>query len=116
MPTDIVFATDAFPVAIVNMYYEVALAYSGDASPITHSAVVSGSLPPGLVLDSAIPWTRITGTPTSNGLYTFTISLTDTAGTVTSPALTIRCLTSGIDDWLYRPAKANIDIAWPGTE
>lgn len=116
MAGDIVHANNLFPVAICNSPYEVAIAFQGNASPITGSAIVSGSLPSGLALDTGPPWTRISGIPTTNGLYTFQISLTDTAGTVISPQMSIRVLTSGIDDWLYRNAATNVAITWPGTE
>jgi hypothetical protein len=85
---DIVWATVTLPGGFVGEAYEAGLAFTGNATAVTASAVVTGALPPGLSLD-ATSKVRITGTPTATGIYTFTLSLTDTAGTVNSGSFTI---------------------------
>ena len=110
---DIVHRTVTFPDAQVGVPYEAALAYQGDATPITASSVSSGSLPPGLSLDAALPFTRITGTPTTDGFYTFRITLTDTAGAAQTAPLTIRVVTPGIDVDTNYSAATEVRIQWP---
>lgn len=110
---DIVHATVTLPIAMVGVPYEAALAYSGDATPITASSVSSGALPTGLVLDTASPFTRITGTPLVDGLFTFRITLTDTAGAAQSPVLTLRVVTPGIDVTNNFIAASRIRLQWP---
>lgn len=112
MAADIIHRTVIFPDAQVGVPYEVALAYSGDATPITASSVSSGALPPGLALDP-VSFTRITGTPTTDGLYTFRITLTDTAGASQSGPLTIRVVTPGIDVDTNYSAATEVRIMWP---
>lgn len=110
---DITIRTVTFPNAMVGVPYEAAIAYQGNATALTASAVASGALPPGLVLDVALPFTRIVGIPTTDGLFTFTVSLTDTAGAVTSGPLTIRVTTLNLDEGDNVSAQADIRIEWP---
>ncbi|HXG68308.1 MAG TPA: putative Ig domain-containing protein, partial [Blastocatellia bacterium] len=51
-------------------------------------SLASGSLPPGLTLNGSTG--RITGTPTTVGVSSFTVRLTDSTGTVTSDELRIQ--------------------------
>lgn len=85
--TDIAWKTVSLPNAIVGEAYEAGLAHNAAATAITASAVVTGSLPPGIVLNG--DFVRLTGTPTKAGTYAFTLSLTDSAGAVTSGSLSI---------------------------
>jgi len=67
-------------------------AYSGGVSASNGGgtlvfAVASGTLPPGVTLDTATG--TFPGTPTAIGVYTFTISATNEAGTTTTGTLTI---------------------------
>lgn len=55
--------------------YEVTLAASGGAGPYTFT-LASGSLPPGLHLDDS---GELSGTPTSTGNFTFSLTATDSA-------------------------------------
>jgi len=50
-------------------------------------SVVGGSLPPGLELDECTG--QITGTPTANGVYTFTVRVTDAIGSFQQKSLSI---------------------------
>jgi large repetitive protein len=92
----------------VNVVYSSAVTAGGGLQPYTF-AIIGGSLPPGLSLNTATG--AITGTPTTPGTYSYTVLLEDAtavpgslAGTVTShcsitiaPAaqpLTIKCPTA----------------------
>jgi hypothetical protein len=65
----------ALPAGQVGAQYSQTLAANDGATPYTWS-VASGSLPPGLSLSSA---GVISGTPTTQGSYTFSIKVTDSA-------------------------------------
>ena len=84
---DIVWSTTVLPAAIRGAPYEAGLAVTGNATAFTAVSISTGALPPGLSLNA--DRVRITGTPTTNGTFTFTVSLTDTAGAVVSPSFTI---------------------------
>lgn len=85
---DITWASTQLPAAIRGIPYEAGLAITGAATAVTAGSVQSGALPAGLVVNAS-DHLRVTGTPTTNGVFTFTLSLTDTAGAVTSPSFTI---------------------------
>lgn len=59
---------------------------SSTGGPIASYAVQTGSLPPGVSLNSTTG--AITGTPTATGLYTFTIRGTNEGGTTDSGTIT----------------------------
>jgi hypothetical protein len=88
----------ALPSAAVASAYSQSVSASGGTSPYTY-AVTSGSLPAGLTLSSA---GVLSGTPTSGGSFSFTITATD-ASTGTGPytgaqayTLTVNAPTIGI--------------------
>lgn len=108
---DIVHDTVKLPDAVVGQPYEAALAYHGNATALSASAVVSGALPAGLSLVGALPFSKITGTPTAPAgdvptVFTFTLSLTDTAGAVTSPTLTITVHPDSFSDVKWQGGEA----------
>lgn len=102
--TDIVHDTVNLPDAFVGVAYEAALAYHGNATALTASSVTTGALPAGLALVGALPFSKITGTPTTPGTSTFKVTLTDTAGGVASPSFTITVRTT--------PSADLDDTAW----
>ena len=113
---DITWRTASLPDAYAGIPYEAGLAETGALTAVTASAVVTGALPPGLALSA--DFVRITGTPKGSGigqLYTFTISLTDTAGPVTSGTLTIRV--RGLHNDFVKdgtaPVLASLAQQWP---
>lgn len=71
-------ASTGLPDAILNQAYTAQLVASDGTAPYTWTQL-SGSLPPGLSMDSA---GDITGTPTATGTYSFSVLVTDS----TSPA------------------------------
>lgn len=73
----------ALPAAQKGVAYSQTLTASGGTGPYTY-AVTAGSLPPGLTLD---PNTGVlSGTPTANGSYSFTVTATDANGCTGSQA------------------------------
>lgn len=73
-----------FPQGAIGQQYAAALAATGGTAPYTWSA--SGTLPTGLVL---FPTGAITGFPTANGRYTFTLVVTDSAHATASKQVSI---------------------------
>ena len=83
----------------VGVAYSSALTATGGVAPYTFS-IISGSLPPGLSLNTSTG--AITGTPTTAGTYNFTAQVVDSQGNtatancsivVASPGLTLACPT-----------------------
>jgi Putative Ig domain len=87
--------TSSLPAAETSTAYSASVAASGGTAPYTWTAS-SGSLPTGLSLSSA---GQITGTPTQNGSFTFTVEVTDsttpTAQTTTKSFTLIVALKGG---------------------
>lgn len=67
-------------------FYSETLASSGGNAPITW-AITANNLPPGLSLNAGTG--AITGTPTTNGTYVFTVTATDAVGATATQALQI---------------------------
>lgn len=126
MAADIVFTTVNLPPAYLGVAYEAAFAYKSAASAVTAQAIVAGTvltgLPAGLALDTfaSKPGSlRVTGTPTGAassgntplsgvGAYTFTVSVTDTAGNTVSGTYTINLYYSP-DDLLITGGRGTQD-------
>jgi len=70
----------------VGTPYTGTLTASGGVPPYTF-AITSGSLPPGLTLNTTTG--AVTGTPTVSGAYTFTVKVTDSIGQTGSSNCTI---------------------------
>ena len=71
------------PAATVGVIYSQTLTASGGASPYSYS-IGSGSLPPGLSINTATG--AITGTPTAGGSFSFTVSAADSSTPTPSTA------------------------------
>ena len=116
---DITWRTVSLPDAIAGVPYEAGLAETGSLTAVTNCTVASGSLPPGLSI--AADHVRITGTPAGAGIdkkYTCTLTMTDTAGGVTSGSLTITvraaASAAGADKpFSSLPVVAQMASAWP---
>src|SRR5208337_2409742 len=72
--------------AQVGVAYSSALVVSGGVAPYTFS-ITSGSLPPGLTLNTSTG--AITGTPTTAGTYNFTAQAVDSKGNTASASCSI---------------------------
>ena len=84
--------TTSLPGGIAGAPYSATLTASGGTLPYTW-AVISGSLPAGLSLSSA---GAITGTPTTAGVSSFTVQVTDAAMLTARAQLTITIITVSI--------------------
>jgi hypothetical protein len=107
---DIVYTTTKFNTGFVGVPYEEAIGYTG-ATALTAASVSTGSLPPGLTVNA--DHTRITGTPTTPGVFTFTLSMTDTGGAVVSGSYTIRIAQAAQEPADARSLNDTLRIMWP---
>jgi len=114
VPADIVIQTTKFPTGRVNEAYEAGIATTGNATAITGTSVATGALPPGLTV-TASDKLRISGTPTATGKFTFTLGITDTAGTTTSGSLSITITGHNQSPELYGgiPVQDQLKTQWP---
>lgn len=87
--THVVVSTASVPDGVAGQPYESALAATGGRAPYGWS-VVSGSLPPGLILDTESG--SISGVPVQAGAFAFTIMVTDAASGVHQRALALNIL------------------------
>ena len=115
---DIVWRTTRLPDAIAGVPYEASLAATGNATAFTAASVGTGTKPANLAFSA--DFVRITGTPLKSdvGQYTFTVSLTDTAGAVVSGSfnLNVRYNTPADDVTLIalgQKAAADNERLWP---
>jgi len=69
-------STTALPNGVQGTLYNAPLSASGGVPPLTWS-ISSGSLPPGLSLTASTG--QISGTPTSQGTFSFTVEVTDSS-------------------------------------
>jgi len=81
---DITLSPTTLSSGTVGTSYSTTLTASGGTSPYTY-AVTSGSLPAGLSLSSGV----ISGTPTTAGSYTFTVTATDNSSYTGSQSYTL---------------------------
>lgn len=72
----ITIAPATLPAATIGVAYNQTITTSGGTAPYTF-AVTAGALPPGLTLSSG---GLLSGTPTTDGVFNFTITATDSAG------------------------------------
>lgn len=75
-PAPLTITTTSLPTAHVGRFYSQPLVATGGSGPYAWS-ITSGALPSGLTLDSSTG--TISGTPTSQGDYSFTVMVTDSS-------------------------------------
>lgn len=81
-----------FP-ANVNVPYGASVSVAGGEADFNWEVATGSTLPPGITLTgSASSVSSITGTPTTQGTYTFTVQATDALNRVTSQKLTLTVL------------------------
>jgi hypothetical protein len=85
-PTPLSVSTSLLPPATVNIIYNFVLQGAGGSGTYTW-AISKGTLPPGLTLSGNLG--EISGTPTTLGVYAFTVQVTDGTGTVATANLTL---------------------------
>lgn len=110
--------TTKLPDAIIGAPYEASLQISPHATQVTAGSVATGALPAGITLAGAgSNFSMLSGTPTGPpGVYTCTISLTDTAGAAVSASLSIVARYANQDDEKNLGANrsfATLKRAWP---
>jgi len=98
----------------VGSAYSATLSVSGGKSPFTFS-ISSGSLPPGLTLNTATG--LISGTPTTPGTYAFTAKVTDSNGSSDTATCSIAVVGSPInlDCGACGSGKATLGSAYSST-
>jgi N-acetylneuraminic acid mutarotase len=87
---DISLSPAALPNGATNVAYNQTISASGGTAPYTF-AVTSGSLPPGLTLNSG---GLLNGTPTTTGIFNFTVTATDNDGCTGNRAYSITVICS----------------------
>ncbi|HEU4504016.1 MAG TPA: putative Ig domain-containing protein [Nitrospira sp.] len=94
--------TTSLPGGTVSLPYNQTVQAAAGIGTLTWSITV-GSLPPGLTIGPSLtgPSVTISGTPTSQGTFNFTVRVTDTLGQVATRALSIT---------INLPAPPNITI------
>lgn len=113
----------SFPNGAIGAAYSQTLnATGGCLSPFSAPAVYSisaGSLPPGLnLVASANGTTAITGTPTTNGSYSFTLKVTDSCGRSGTSNFVLTIGTGGgggggNGNVVLQPSPSSVQIAIP---
>jgi subtilisin family serine protease len=83
---DLVVITTKLPIGMVGAEYEATLAAWGGTKPYTW-AVINGTLPDGLELDTGTG--AISGMPTEAGAFNFTVEITDAAEAIATRELSI---------------------------
>ncbi len=99
----------ALPAGIVTTAYSETITASGGTGPYSYSA--TGTLPAGLALNHATG--AITGTPTTPGNYSFSITATDANGAVTSATYTI-AISPPPTTFVFSPAGGPLPDAMAG--
>ncbi|WP_169055411.1 putative Ig domain-containing protein [Rhizobium sp. P44RR-XXIV] len=99
----------ALPAGIVTTAYSQTVTASGGTSPYSYS--LTGTLPSGLALNHATG--AITGTPTTPGNYSFSITATDANSATTSAAYTI-AISPPPTTFVFSPAGGALPDAMSG--
>lgn len=86
-PAAPIITTASLTDAQISRSYSATLAASGGSGTYTSWAVTSGSLPAGVSLNSSTG--VLSGTPTATGTSSFTITVTDSANSTASKAMTL---------------------------
>jgi uncharacterized protein (TIGR03437 family) len=86
--------TSPLPNASVGVAYSQTLAASGGQSPYSTWTITTGTLPAGLTLNSSTG--AITGTPSTTGSSTFSVTVKDSLGAVSQPQSLTLTVSAGV--------------------
>lgn len=86
--------TNSLAGGVQSVTYSALLQASGGSQSYTWS-IVSGTLPPGMTLNAQTG--ALTGTPTSNGSYSFVVQVSDSKGNAATANLTLTVAASPLD-------------------
>ena len=95
--------TGSLPNAVVNQPYTQTLAASGGVGPYTY-AVTAGTLPAGITVSTT---GLVSGTPTTVGAYSFTVTATDSEGTPQTASLPL------VLQVTYAPTATDAELTGP---
>lgn len=84
----LVISPATLPAGVVTVAYNQPLTVSGGQVPYTFT-LLSGTLPPGIALAGTAAMPTISGTPTTVGVFTFTIKVTDSTAATTQTQYTL---------------------------
>jgi hypothetical protein len=105
-------AAGALPDGTANANYSQSVSASGGIGPYGYS-VTAGALPSGLAIGGSTG--AITGTPTANGDFTFTITATDANGGTGSAAYTLKIKSSAVT-FVFTPSGGALAEVMAGEE
>ena len=100
--------------AVIGQAYSATLPISGGAVPLTWS-LASGTVPPGLNVNAN---GTITGTPTTPGLYTFTVEVIDNNSATDTAMIDLRVrtdLTAPADFDAVAQVDGSVQLTWTDT-
>jgi len=100
----LVLTPTTLPAATNNIAYNQTISASGGAQPYTY-AITAGGLPTGLTLDPSAG--AISGTPTTDGTFAFTITATDANGATGSLAYSVQVYIQ-LDTCVYSTSTTKI--------
>lgn len=81
--------TTTLPNGTSGVAYSTTISATGGLPPYSNWQVISGSLPPGLVLISSPTTATLSGTPTASGIFTFTVEVSDSLSAVDTQVLSL---------------------------
>ena len=90
--TPVSVSTSSLPLGTVGNVYSTTLLASGGTGTTYNWSIVSGALPPGVLLDGVAQGNtagQLLGVPTSAGTYTFTVQATGSASATAAVSITI---------------------------
>ena len=112
-PTLTLNLSGALPGGTVGTAYSQTISASAGGSPYSY-AVTSGTLPAGLSLDTSTG--ALTGTPTTDGSYSFTITATDTYGAVGSESFSLSVDPVAAPSLVFTPSGGALPAAMAGED
>jgi hypothetical protein len=109
--SSLVIDTMGLPAGSVGVAYSTPVSASGGLTPYTWS-LAAGSLPPGLSVSTG---GVISGTPTANGTFGFTVQVNDSSAQVQTKALSLTINASNIDVSPLALSDATQNVAYNAT-